>query len=163
MKRFGKAQITIVLVCLIVASIFTITVMQAKAATGGTHVFLVHRAMGNSFTVVGDCYAIITAIDTTNADMMSASTGLADTDYADCVLAFTADGENTDWASDTFPSLATNRPYSITFYETSGTPAAGDTVVLGPVRYNPETGETFTDTNSMYGGGIVTIPVNATH
>jgi hypothetical protein len=154
--RFGKITAITILVLLAVVIGFIIY-GPVKADTGSTHVIAVHKAMGNGFTTVGNAYAIITDLDT--LDMMHASTGVADATYGNCDIELTADGQNTDWAMATAPALETGKRYAITFYE-NATPAAGDTAVLGPLRYDPQTGETFTDANptrsSLSGAGVRT-------
>lgn len=146
--------ITAVLAVFIILAIVAYMVIPAKAATGTTHVIAIHKAMGNGFTTVDNAYAIIT--DLSNADMMHASTGVADADYGDCDVEFTADGQNTDWALATAPALDTSKRYAITIYENSS-PTAGDTAVIGPLRYDPETGETYTDSNPVWGNRARTI------
>lgn len=140
--------ITAVLVVFIVLTIVAYMVIPARAATGTTHVLAIHKAMGSGFGTVGNAYAIIT--DLSNADMMHASTGVADATYGNCDVEFTADLQNTDWALATAPALDTSKRYAITIYENSSA-TAGDTAVIGPLLYDPINGITYTDTNPLDG------------
>jgi hypothetical protein len=158
--RFGK--ITAITILVLLAGIIGFIIFgPVKADTGSTHVIAVHKAMGNGFTTVGNAYAIITDLDT--LDMYDASGAVNTTIDSEAndgaAIEFTADGQNTDWAMATAPALETGKRYAITFYE-NATPAAGDTAVLGPLRYDPQTGETFTDANptrsSLSGAGVRT-------
>jgi hypothetical protein len=125
-------------------------VSVALAVPITAHPVIIHKAMGDGFTTVDNAYAIVT--DLANADMYD-STGAVQTTYASAALAATADGQNTDWALLTVPALPAGKRYAITFYE-NASPAAGDTAIIGPVRYDPVTGETFTDTNPLQGSII---------
>lgn len=120
-------------------------------ATGTSKKIAIHKAMGTGFTTLNNAYAIIT--DLATGDMMHASTGVVDTDYGDCDIAFADHDYNTDWAIATIPGLDTSKRYAITIYE-NATPTAGDTAVVGPLMYDPDTGVTYTDTNPIVGNKI---------
>lgn len=147
-KYVGKITLSILSICLIVLMLYVTygAIQSAKADTGTSKTLAIHKAMGNGFTSVGDAYAIIT--DLSNADMMHASTGVADATYGNCDIEFTADGQNTDWALATAPALDLDKKYAITIYENAA-PAAGDTAVIGPLLYDPATGKTFSDSNPL--------------
>jgi drug/metabolite transporter superfamily protein YnfA len=156
MKRYGKITL-ITLTALILSLALFIWIREAKAGTGSTHVIAVHKAMGNGFTTVGNAYAIITDLD--NLDMYdhdgAVNTTIGTEASGGAAIELTADGQNTDWAMATAPALDTGKRYAITFYE-NATPTAGDTAVLGPLRYDPETGETFTDSSPIKGARVKT-------
>jgi hypothetical protein len=114
----------------------------------------VHNGPSIGFTDIDDAYAIIT--DITNGDMFNATTGAVTTTYTDAVVAFTKDAQNTDWACGTIPKLDNTKQYAITVYETAGTPAAGDTIKISALLYNPDEGKTYTDTNPIRLNQVIT-------
>jgi hypothetical protein len=103
------------------------------------------------FTDITNAYLVIT--DIRNGDMFDATTGAVSTTWANCAVAFTKDAQNTDWAFCTMPDLPADREYAIVIYE-NASPTLGDAIKVGPLRYDPLTGNTFTDTNPIDRNGL---------
>ena len=146
MKRYGRIP-QIMLALLVIIGVFTTAyltqgpIQEARAATDKTHVIAIQADMGEGFDAIDSSVAIIT--DLATLDMMHKTTGVADATRTNCEIDMVADGQNTDWAKGTAPALDTSKRYAITFYQATG----GTTAALGPLRYDPITGETFTDAN----------------
>jgi len=152
MKRYGKTAGYTLLALFFAALVVTwMWPREVKADTwsDGTVTMSIHKNMGDGFTTITNAYAIISP--RVNCDMYD-STGAANATYASAAITFTADGQYTDEALGTLPSLPqTIGEWEITFYENSS-PTAGDTAIVGPVLLNPETGMTYSDANNSRNG-----------
>ena len=111
----------------------------------------------SSATVTHSANTYIILFDIATGDLVNASTGaVASTvTWGDADIATTVHSENGLVYTATLPDLDSQYQYGLAVFD-AASPAKTDTPTIGPIRYDPATGNTYTDSVPVLGNQVRT-------